>query len=334
MYAQGRFPVEQAAGFLSGLFFGSFFRSLLLLSLSPTSAPRGMIRAGATAAREFSYVSTRPASRSMSRTPARCCFSSISRPRTSAAPVLAHRPPSTIVKARRRISTDDSGSHSTQGRPRRRWAPVAAGAGLLTAGFGYFATREDAPTLGGDRWTTVKIKSVTPISPETSLFRLEVPKSVLPSAFSSDPTARPILSLYVKEPSLQIQRAYTVSSSPPPLSDLATPADLPGPVSREQPLSATSFDSTGPAELDLVVKRYHDGELSRYIHRLGPGSELHVRGPSVTWWYRTQDWDEVVFVSSNQCSFQFHRNPSCSPELWALLCRSSAALALRPPTNL
>ena len=168
-----------------------------------------------TAACELSYVSHRPASQSMSRTPTRCCFSSISRPRTSSAPVRAHRPPSAIVEARRRLSTDEPGSGPTQGRPRRRWAPVAAGAGLLTAGFGYFATREDAPTLGGDRWTTVKIKSVTPISPETSLFRLEVPKSVLPPAFSSDPTARPVLSLLVKEPSLQIQRAYTVRSFSP-----------------------------------------------------------------------------------------------------------------------
>ncbi|GAA5981392.1 hypothetical protein JCM10908_004092 [Rhodotorula pacifica] len=153
----------------------------------------------------------------------------------------------------------------------RDFVAILSGAGLLTAGFGFFALWEEAPTLGGDRWTAVKIKSVTPLTPETSLFRLEVPKSVLPPAFSSDPTARPILSLYVKEPSLQIQRAYT-------------------------PLTAASFDPKGPAELDLVVKRYPDGELSRYMHRLGPGSELNVRGPSVTWWYRRQDWDEVVFV--------------------------------------
>lgn len=248
----------------------------------------------------------------MSRTPTRCCFSSISRPRTSSAPVLAHRPPSTIVEARRRLSTDEPGSGPTQGRPRRRWAPVAAGAGLLTAGFGYFTMREDAPTLGGDRWTTVKIKSVTPVSPETSLFRLEVPKSVLPPAFSSDPTARPILSLYVKEPSLQIQRAYTVSSFSPRLPSFNPSLTSPD-RSRRQPLSATSFDSNGPAELDLVVKRYHDGELSRYIHRLGPGSELHVRGPSVTWWYRPQDWDEVVFVSDSQCTFEFFSRTFSSP---------------------
>ncbi|POY71192.1 hypothetical protein BMF94_5503 [Rhodotorula taiwanensis] len=156
-------------------------------------------------------------------------------------------------------------------RSRRSWRPLLAGAGLLAAGLGLFLSWEEAPTLGGDRWTTVKIKSVTPMTPETSLFRLEVPRSVLPPAFDSDPSARPILSLFVKEPSLQIQRAYT-------------------------PLSASSFNSRGPAELDLVVKRYPDGELSRYMHRLGPDSELNVRGPSVTWWYRPQDWDEVVFI--------------------------------------
>lgn len=180
--------------------------------------------------------------------------------------------------------------------------PVAATAGLLTAGLGFFATREDAPALGGDRWTAVKVKSVTPITPETSLFRLEVPKSVLPPAFTGDPAARPILSLYVKEPSLQIQRPYTVrlflSRSIPSLSSRGR-LTICQRGSRLQPLTATSFDPTGPAELDLVVKRYPDGEMSRYIHRLRPGSELDIRGPSVTWWYRPQDWDEVVFVSAS-----------------------------------
>lgn len=45
-----------------------------------------------------------------------------------------------------------------------------------------------------------------------------------------------------------------------------------------------------------MIKRYADGELSRYIHRLGPGDELTVRGPAITWYYRPQDWDEVTFV--------------------------------------
>jgi cytochrome-b5 reductase len=127
------------------------------------------------------------------------------------------------------------------------------------------------------------------LTPETSLFKLEVPRALLPAVLGSDEGARPILSLFVKEPTLQIQRAYTVR---PFL--LLFPFSLT--FALQQPLSASSFNSTGPAELDLVVKRYPDGEASRYIHRLGPGDDIHVRGPSVTWYYRPEDWDEVVFV--------------------------------------
>lgn len=115
---------------------------------------------------------------------------------------------------RRHASSSQPDGAKETPRPRRRWTPVAAGAGLLALATGWYSTREPEPILGGDQWTAVKVKSVTPMTPETSLFRLEVPRSVLPAAFASDPSARPILSLFVKEPSLQIQRAYTVSEIP------------------------------------------------------------------------------------------------------------------------
>lgn len=35
--------------------------------------------------------------------------------------------------------------------------------------------------------------------------------------------------------------------------------------------------------IDLIVKRYDDGELGRYLHRAQPGAELEVRGPADTW---------------------------------------------------
>ncbi|GAA6047788.1 hypothetical protein NBRC10513_003575 [Rhodotorula toruloides] len=176
----------------------------------------------------------------------------------------------TAVQARR-YSTTPSPPSPPPKRPSNRLLPLTAGIVLLAGGAYLYLSREEPPLLGYDRWTPVKIKSVTPLTPETSLFRLEVPKSLLPPGLDSDPSARPILSLFVKEPNLQIQRAYT-------------------------PLTSSSFNPSGPAELDLVIKRYADGELSRYIHRLGPGDELTVRGPAITWYYRPQDWDEVTFV--------------------------------------
>ncbi|GAA5934580.1 hypothetical protein JCM10213_002018 [Rhodosporidiobolus nylandii] len=172
----------------------------------------------------------------------------------------------------KRLASTSSTASNTPPPPRRRLLPVLAASSLaLLGGLYLYSTREEPAVLASDRWTPVKIQSVERLTPETSLFRLEVPRSLLPQALEGDPTARPILSLFVKEPNLQIQRAYT-------------------------PLSATSFSSSGPTTLDLVIKRYSDGEASRYLHRLGPGDEMIVRGPSVTWYYRPEEWDEVVFV--------------------------------------
>lgn len=65
-----------------------------------------------------------------------------------------------------------------------------------------------------------------------------------------------IFSYYVKEPSLQVERAYT------PLHYFA-----------REDLRTLSF----------VIKRYVDGEMSRYLHRLRPGATISLRGPVPTW---------------------------------------------------
>ena len=70
-------------------------------------------------------------------------------------------------------------------------------------------------------------------------------------------SALAILSYYVKEPTLQVERPYT-------------------PI-------AMHARGEAPAGLTLLVKRYVDGEVSRYLHRLRPGASVEVRGPEVTW---------------------------------------------------
>ena len=80
-----------------------------------------------------------------------------------------------------------------------------------------------------------------------------------------------IRSVYIKEPSLVIERAYT------PLYDT-----LPGSFS-------AALAGASPRErqlLDLIVKRYRDGELGRMLHRAVPNPtvpQLEVRGPVDTW---------------------------------------------------
>lgn len=86
---------------------------------------------------------------------------------------------------------------------------------------------------------------------------LNFPQALQTSAAQSDVRSRlAIYSYCVKEPNIQVERAYT-------------------------PLSALSrMDSS---VLQLLVKRYRDGEVSRYLHRVRQGSDVSLRGPEVTW---------------------------------------------------
>jgi len=115
------------------------------------------------------------------------------------------RPPSSL----RTLSTT-SKPPTPPRKPLNRSIPFGAAATLLIGLSTYFYTSEEESILAPDRWTDVTIESVERLTSDTSLFRINVPKSVLPEVLNSDPDAQPILSLFVKEPTLQIQRAYTV----------------------------------------------------------------------------------------------------------------------------
>jgi cytochrome-b5 reductase len=80
-------------------------------------------------------------------------------------------------------------------------------------------------------------------------------------------TRTPIMSLRIKNPSLQIQRSYT-------------------------PLNLSS------EEIHLVMKRYPNGELSRFLHILTPGSAtVWVNQGRQEWIYNEGEWDHIVFVA-------------------------------------
>ncbi|KAK4701549.1 cytochrome-b5 reductase, partial [Phenoliferia sp. Uapishka_3] len=149
---------------------------------------------------------------------------------------------------------------------RRRFGAVGAGILAIGTATWYWATQED-PRLSEQKFVPLKITGVEKVNADTSIFKLALPKALLPKEMYGGP----ILSLYVMQPDLQIQRPYT-------------------------PLSFAPFASDGSTEVELLVKRYDTGELSRWMHRLQVGDEVKVRGPVVTWDYRPDAVDDVVFI--------------------------------------
>uniref|UniRef100_V5E8J1 FAD-binding FR-type domain-containing protein n=2 Tax=Kalmanozyma brasiliensis (strain GHG001) TaxID=1365824 RepID=V5E8J1_KALBG len=105
------------------------------------------------------------------------------------------------------------------------------------------------------------------------LLQIGLPSSTSSSVGISDvKRALRIRSVYIKEPSLVIERAYT------PLYDT-----LPGSHSAALVGTATAKE---PRVLDLIVKRYPDGELGKMLHRAVANPtmpQLEVRGPVDTW---------------------------------------------------
>ena len=80
-------------------------------------------------------------------------------------------------------------------------------------------------------------------------------------------TRTPIMSLRIKNPNLEIQRSYT-------------------------PLNLSS------EEIHLLIKRYPNGELSRFLHILTPGrATVWVNQGRQEWDFVDGEWDHVVFIA-------------------------------------
>jgi len=111
------------------------------------------------------------------------------------------------------------------------------------------------------------------------LLRIEPPYYIAPpkltheqalATAAGDPFWR-ILSVHMKEPSLQIERPYT----PLYVEGVCGPR--------------------GKETIDLIIKKYPDGELGKYAHRLQAGEGVELRGPHVTW--QDKQVDNLVLVS-------------------------------------
>ncbi|PLW08648.1 hypothetical protein PCASD_22512 [Puccinia coronata f. sp. avenae] len=170
--------------------------------------------------------------------------------------------------------------------PRRRLLPLAVvgGGGVLsTLGYYYYrrwSTGEEGETLAVDQHRPFPITRTEQLSRDTMVVQLGLSVPELAAAPSG---SLYIEAIYLKHPALQIERPYT------PLSALSPSAQLP-PV--------PPVDCHHSPTLDLLVKKYPDGDVSTYLHHAAKnlGNRLEIRGPVPTWCHPKGGIDELVFV--------------------------------------
>ncbi|KAG0215540.1 NADH-cytochrome b5 reductase [Mortierella sp. GBA30] len=123
-----------------------------------------------------------------------------------------------------------------------------------------FSASEELTT---EKWTPILLKTITKVSNETSLFEFQLPK----------PCTIPVSSaIYVKDDEIQAMRAYT-------------------------PLHSTEKEQD---TFQLLIKRYSEGQVSRFMHSARPGTKIEMRGPILIWPGGRSDleqWDEIGMIA-------------------------------------
>jgi len=131
------------------------------------------------------------------------------------------------------------------------------------------STMQEKSPFDSEKFINFKLKQVIPYNHNTSKFVFELPNNeatLLPVAScivvrASDPES------FKDAKDKPIVRPYTPISSP----------DLKG-------------------ELVLLIKRYENGNMSKYIHSLKEGETLGMKGPIEKFPYKANEFDQVVLI--------------------------------------
>ncbi|KAJ9108332.1 hypothetical protein QFC20_003493 [Naganishia adeliensis] len=141
------------------------------------------------------------------------------------------------------------------------------------------AGSDDTPDLTPSKYTTHRVLSVKRISPQHVLIDIQISERSKDEfgnrggADGKDSSTKggilDIWHVYVKSPDLQIERPYT------PINDVQK-----------------------DGYIRLLVKRVKGGEVGRYIHSLGEGDDIEIRGPIKTVSVPTQSLDHLTMIST------------------------------------
>lgn len=163
---------------------------------------------------------------------------------------------------------------------------AAAAAGVLWAlyAYKYFVSGEktgEEQALEPDRFTTFKITYKEDVGRDVQLIELsprnyEEYRKVL-KAKESLWNGKHLWSVDVKQPEIQVVRKYT----PLPLYYMQGGLTEKDAAERPPALMKMLGEDEDEGRFVLMVKKYDDGEVSRWLHRLPVGTLVDVRGPYV-----------------------------------------------------
>ena len=190
-------------------------------------------------------------------------------------PSLSTRGKSVSRSWNRHASSPSSSASSSESAPpkRRLWVKLAA-VGVAAAGIGAYIrkSQQDGPsTLNPLAFAKYTLIAKEPVSSTGSIFTLKPPKPDLNSTVYEAAWQTGVWSVMFKQPQLQIGRDYT-------------------------PLPATATDNQDEDVLRFFIRKDAFGEMSRYLHGLGIGSVVEMRGPKIEYKIPKQT-QEILFIA-------------------------------------
>jgi len=192
---------------------------------------------------------------------------------------------SIIPRGSRGHTTKPSTTESNSLKSKRKWPSVV---GIITAGAAVlgavFVGLEYLPDfdlpLDEKEFRPFVIESKERVSSTSSIFNLVPSSAFSPKELYERQFRQGVWSVQVKQPQLQIARAYT--PLPPLHSENGT---------------------SNPDVLRFLIRHDPKGEVSSYLHNLSPGSKIELRGPQIEHKLpkkvdaTTGGVDEVIFIA-------------------------------------
>jgi cytochrome-b5 reductase len=154
---------------------------------------------------------------------------------------------------------------------------ILLGTGILSAAGAYWyldqtvltKPKQEKSPLDPHNFVDFKLKKIVPYNHNSSSFVFELP--------NNDASLIPVASCLVVK-----------ASDPEALKDAKG-----NPMIR--PYTPVS-PSDAPGILTLLVKRYENGNMSKYIHTLKEGDTLFIKGPIPKFPYQTNEFDEIALI--------------------------------------